>query len=201
MSEPAPERPVRDHDRAGSASPTLDPTRFRQLMSRVPTSVAVVTAMLTAETGEAEPVGMVIGTLTSVSLEPPLVGFFADEHSRTRRQLVSAGRVAFNLLTRDSSDITRAFARPVGGGRFDGVSWSTTAAGTPYLDDALLVIEGDIVSTTPTGDHQLVLVEVWTALAQRDVGGPMVFYAGELMGLQHDQDRQPVWQLGRYERR
>ncbi len=196
MRDPATDRSaVDDRTVELGASPTLDPTTFRELMSRVPTSVAVVTAM----TG-AEPVGMVIGTLTSVSLRPPLVGFFADEHSRTLQQLVSAERVAFNVLTRESGEITRAFARPVGS-RFDDVSWSTTAAGTPYLDEALLVIEGDIVSTSPAGDHRLVLVEVWTALALPDTSGPMVFYAGELMGLQHDQDRQPVWQLGRYERR
>lgn len=180
---------------ADQASPLLDPDRFRVLMSRVPTSVAVVTAM-----SHGEPAGMVIGTLTSVSLHPPLVGFFADETSRTLTQLVEAGRVAFNVLTRDAGAVTRAFARPIGD-RFAHVGWSRTDSGTPYLDDALLVIEGDIVSTTPTGDHRLVLVEVWSALALPDAGGPMVFYAQELMGLQHDPERQPVWQLGRYQRR
>lgn len=188
-------------DQGHPASPVLDPSRFRQLMSRVPTSVAVVTARLPGDPDRSGiPVGMVIGTLTSVSLQPPLVGFFADEQSHTLTQLLTAGRIAFNLLTRESSTIIRAFSRPIGE-RFDGLDWSTTTAGTPYLDDALLVIEGDIVSTTPTGDHRLVLVEVWSALALPDAGGPMVFYAGELMGLQHDTARQPVWQLGRYERR
>lgn len=182
-------------DEGTAASPLLDPARFRQLMSRVPTSVAVITA-----TVDQTPVGMVIGTLTSVSLEPPLVGFFADEKSHTLQQLLAAGRVAFNLLARESGPIIREFSRP-SAERFDGVDWSTTTAGTPYLDDALLVIEGDIVSTTPTGDHRLVLVEVWSALALPDDCGPMVFYAGQLMGLQHDANRQPVWQLGRYERR
>ncbi|HRW20108.1 MAG TPA: flavin reductase, partial [Dermatophilaceae bacterium] len=63
--------------------PTTDSGDYRALMARVPTSVVVVATMV-----EGAPIGMLVGTFTSVSLQPKLVGFLADLGSRTVHQLL-----------------------------------------------------------------------------------------------------------------
>ncbi|MGH7657656.1 MAG: flavin reductase family protein, partial [Gemmatimonadales bacterium] len=51
------------------SAPAVDSAEFRRLLGRFSTGVAIVTA--TDEDGN--PAGMTVNTLTSVSLEPPLV--------------------------------------------------------------------------------------------------------------------------------
>ena len=55
--------------------------QFRKVLGTYPTGVCAVTG--TAPDGS--PLGMVIGTFTSVSLDPPLVGFLADKRSLSWR--------------------------------------------------------------------------------------------------------------------
>lgn len=50
----------------------IDPGLLRETLGQYPTGVAVVTAV--AEDGS--PVGMVVGTFSSVSMSPPLIAFF-----------------------------------------------------------------------------------------------------------------------------
>jgi flavin reductase (DIM6/NTAB) family NADH-FMN oxidoreductase RutF len=52
----------------GGPATTDDPVHYRRALGHVPTSVAVVTA--SARSG---PVGMTVGSFTSVSLDPPLI--------------------------------------------------------------------------------------------------------------------------------
>lgn len=51
-----------------AAANTFDPRDFRDVMGHYPTGVVVVTGMV-----DDAPVGMVVGTFSSVSLDPPLV--------------------------------------------------------------------------------------------------------------------------------
>jgi flavin reductase (DIM6/NTAB) family NADH-FMN oxidoreductase RutF len=55
----------------------IEAATFRQVLGNYPTGVAAITAM----TADGVPVGMVVGTFTSVSLDPPLVGFLPDKKS------------------------------------------------------------------------------------------------------------------------
>ena len=60
------------------ATAGFDPGVFRKMMGKVPTSVSVVTSI--DQTGGLA--GMVVGTFTSVSLEPALVGFLPSKRKR-----------------------------------------------------------------------------------------------------------------------
>ena len=50
---------------------------FRHVLGHVPTGVVAITA------DNGGPVGMTVGSFVSISLEPPLVGFFVDRGSST----------------------------------------------------------------------------------------------------------------------
>ncbi|MFF9803100.1 flavin reductase family protein, partial [Streptomyces rochei] len=71
-----------------------DAADYRHALGHVPTSVAVVTA--SARSGL--PVGMTVGSFTSVSLDPPLIAFFVDRSSKTWPRLYEASRFGVNIL-------------------------------------------------------------------------------------------------------
>lgn len=64
-------------DQGPAVSAALDPAAFREVMGHYPTGVAVVTGF----DGD-QPVGMVVGTFSSVSMDPPLVAFMPEAASR-----------------------------------------------------------------------------------------------------------------------
>ncbi|MGO4586750.1 flavin reductase family protein [Arthrobacter sp. 2RAF6] len=106
-------------------------------MKYVPTPVAIVTAMT-----DEGPVGMTVGSFTSVSLSPTLVTFFVDVSSTTWPRLKAALSFTINILGHDKGDLCRAFSRR-GADRFDGVDWSLNENenGNPALADASVSLD------------------------------------------------------------
>ena len=84
----------------------MEPGRFRHVVGHFPTGVVVVTAMH----GEAGPVGMAVGSFTSVSLDPPLVAFLPDRSSTSFPKIRDVGSFCINVLADDQEHLCRAFA-------------------------------------------------------------------------------------------
>src|SRR5690606_12529498 len=64
--------------RVTEAAPAFDAKQFRTVLGHFPTGVTIVAGI-----HEGEPVGFTIGSFTSVSLDPPLVGFLPMKDSET----------------------------------------------------------------------------------------------------------------------
>ena len=62
----------------GPDSTAFDSAHFRQVLGHFPTGVTIITGMA----GDV-PAGFTIGSFTSVSLDPPLVGFLPQVNSDT----------------------------------------------------------------------------------------------------------------------
>lgn len=172
-SFPEPPTPIR----RGAAPRTgeIDPGCFRQVLGSYPTGVVVVTAM-----HENEPVGMAVGTFTSVSLSPALVGFFAQASSTTWPRIREAGAFCVNILGEEHHDVCRRFATR-GADKFGSLGWSPGTSGAPVLDDALSWIDCRLERVDEAGDHFLVLGRVLDLSAQQ-TGGPLIFYRGNYGG-------------------
>jgi 3-hydroxy-9,10-secoandrosta-1,3,5(10)-triene-9,17-dione monooxygenase reductase component len=148
---------------------------FRHALRRFPTGVVAITAH------DGEPVGLAIGSFVSISLEPPLVGFFFDNASTTGPRIEEAGRFAVNVLGEQHAALCQRFA-VTGVDRFAGVAWTSGVVDAPLLDDALAWIECDIADVIQAGDHRLVVGHV----RRVDIGQearPLVFFGGELAAL------------------
>ena len=87
-------------------SESIDPKFFRQVMGQVPTVVTVVTAMV-----DQVPQAMVIGSFVSVSLDPPLAGFFCTTTSDTWQELRRAEVLGVNVLGAHQVDVSNACMR------------------------------------------------------------------------------------------
>jgi 3-hydroxy-9,10-secoandrosta-1,3,5(10)-triene-9,17-dione monooxygenase reductase component len=75
-------------------------------------------------------------SLTSVSLEPPLVSFCPSRSSLTWSRMRRAGRFGVNVLGRQHQRFV-ARATSAGADRFAGLNWEPGRGGVPLLTDAL----------------------------------------------------------------
>ena len=84
----------------------IDSLDFRHVMGCFATGVAVVTA----RDGALGTVGLTINSLTSVSLEPPLVLFCLDRAAHLHKALRRAEHFAVNFLAAGQENVSRHFA-------------------------------------------------------------------------------------------
>ncbi len=145
---------------------------FRHVMSLSPTPVTIVTART-----DQGPQGVVIGSFVSVSLDPPLIGFFVGRETRMWHPMKEAKAFCVNVLAEDQAALSRLFTTH-DIDRFAAAGWEETANGAPGLDGAVAWIEAMPYSVTPAGDHDLVLLEV-TGLRQGRHTGPLIYHRGQ----------------------
>ncbi|MEV0848651.1 flavin reductase family protein [Streptomyces sp. NPDC049954] len=150
----------------------VDATLFRETLGHYPTGVAVVTAV----TDEGAPDGMVVGTFSSVSLDPPLIAFFPASGSRSFARLRSASAFCVNVLASDQEPICRQIASRKEG-KFDGAGWRPGPLGSPILDGAVSWIECTFEEVREAGDHFIVLGRVQDLAVDRSAL-PLLFFQG-----------------------
>ena len=129
-----------------------DPRWFRQVLGQYPTGVCVVTAT-EPDGGRA---GFVVGSFTSVSLDPPLVAFFPDKSSTSWPRIHGAGRFCVNILSAEQEDVCRNFATRKQD-KFEGVACRDAESGSPIIEGVVAWIDCDLESVTEAGDHYIVL--------------------------------------------
>lgn len=153
-----------------------DPVEFRRILGHVPTAVSVITAL----TEDELPIGMVVGTFTSVSLDPPLVGFLPDKKSRTWPRIQAAGHFCANILTSDQAALCRQIAsKPQD--KFAGVDYRLSTHRLPVIANALASVECRIHAVNDAGDHYFVLGQVLKMEAVH-ASEPLLFFCGKYGG-------------------
>ena len=150
----------------------IDSERFRKVLGHYPTGISVVTAM-----SSDGPVGMVVGTFTSVSLDPPLVAFMPAKSSTSWPLIRDAGAFCANVLSAEQEELCRNFSKR-GGNKFEGVEWTPGASGSPVLDGVIAWVDCDIDQIVESGDHYIVIGRVRDLDIVQSVT-PLAFFRGE----------------------
>ena len=168
------------------------PTDFRRLMGRMPTGVAVVTALgrpsrkwdargeTTLDTN-LERHGMTVDSLTCASYDPPMVSFFADRSSATGRAVLASGRFGANVLGRGAEQTCYRFASP-GPDKFADEAVDDDAR-LPRVPGAVIWLECALESTIEAGDHTGFLGRVVSAEAPLPATSPLVYCRSRLGAL------------------
>ena len=156
-------------------TPAQDPAWFRKVLGSYPTGVCVITAT----DADGRPVGLTVGSFTSVSLDPHFVGFLPDRRSATWPLIAATGGFAVNVLASDQGDLCRQLASP--GDKFADVSWHLSAQGHPVIEGVVATVECRIHSVTDAGDHVFVLGLV-EALEVKRGADPLIFHRGRYGG-------------------
>jgi flavin reductase (DIM6/NTAB) family NADH-FMN oxidoreductase RutF len=151
----------------------IDPQLYRRTLGAFPTGVVIVTG----HDGEG-PQGLAIGSFTSVSLDPPLVGFLPDKGSSSWPKIEATGGFCVNILAADQLPICEAFASR-GGNKYGAVTWRPGQhTGSPIIDGGLAFIDCSIEQVIDAGDHWFVLGRVQELAIERDDVGPLLFFRG-----------------------
>ncbi len=151
----------------------IDPSLFRSVLGAWPTGVCVITSV----DAEGRRHGLVVGSFSSISLDPPLVGFFPDKRSSTWPSIALTGRFCVNVLGADQLELCKRFAARADD-KFAELAHGHSPSGLPVLDDAIAWIDCRIERVEDIGDHLLVVGEV-EALARREEGTPLLFFRGQ----------------------
>ena len=149
----------------------FDSAKFRQVLGHFSTGVTVITAAT-----EAGPVGLAVGSFSSVSLDPPMVAFFPDKGSSSWPKIEASGHFCVNILADTQEDVCRRFASRADD-KFAGLGWKPAGSGSPLLDGVLAWIDCDIDAVSEAGDHFSVMGRV-RDLGVSNEGAPLLFYRG-----------------------
>jgi flavin reductase (DIM6/NTAB) family NADH-FMN oxidoreductase RutF len=150
----------------------IDPGLFREVMGHYPTGVAVVTGR--ADDGEL--LAMVVGTFSSVSLDPPLVSFMPMKTSKTFARLQQCSSLCINILGGEQEELVSAIARRWEN-KFEGIDWFPSPSGDPVLADSVAWIDTRIAETVDAGDHWIALCAV-SDMAVPNPVAPLIFFQG-----------------------
>lgn len=161
---------------ATEADGTVDPLHFRNVMGQVPTCVTVVTAHVDG-TNHA----MVIGSFVSVSLDPPLAGFFCTSTSSTWAELQKADVLGVNVLGADQVEVSNNFMRAPEE-RFDGVDFELHE-GAPRVAGTTAWIRMTPNQVIDAGDHKFALCNVVDLELPEEQSEPVIFYGGSYRSL------------------
>lgn len=152
--------------------PEFDSRHFRRVLGHYPTGVTVVTARDPA----GQPVGLAVGSFSSVSLDPPLVAFMPDKSSSTFPKIREAGSFCVNVLGAEQESVCRSMSTK-GGDKFRGVDWRPASSGSPIIDGVVVWIDCDIETIVESGDHFIVVGRVRGLDIERG-HAPLLFFQG-----------------------
>jgi flavin reductase (DIM6/NTAB) family NADH-FMN oxidoreductase RutF len=150
-----------DAGRAASTGPydprVADADDLLAAMRRFASGIAVLTV-----DDERQPLGVTVGSLVSLSLEPPLVGVSVGVHSPLHTPLEATGEFALSLLAGDQARVAQHFAR---GGMpplalWTGVPVRAEVAGPPRIDGALAWLGCSVWAEYAAGDHTIFVARV-----------------------------------------
>jgi flavin reductase (DIM6/NTAB) family NADH-FMN oxidoreductase RutF len=141
---------------SGSDSPSeFDPRAYRSALGGFGTGVALVAARDAA--GNAH--GMIINSLTSVSLHPPIMLWCLANSSAAFGVFTQAEAFSLNILRSDDAEVAQRFSRK--GDRIipeDQVC--TMDTGAPVLTAAVASLDCRMRLRQPMGDHEVIYGDV-----------------------------------------
>ena len=146
---------------------------LRATMRLYPAGVCVVGAAT-----EMSRIAVTIGSLVSLSLEPPLVGLSVGLENALHELLRDAGAFGVSILRGHQADLAKRFARgmpPIA--VWEGIALRDGVTGAPLLADALGWIEARVVAEHRVGDHTFFVGEV-VAADQAEPGPALVYRLG-----------------------
>jgi flavin reductase (DIM6/NTAB) family NADH-FMN oxidoreductase RutF len=151
----------------------VEGVKLREVMRRYPFGVSVVTVDL-----DGERLGLTVASLSSLALEPPLVGISIARQAALHELLRAAGGFAVSLLGAGQVELAQHFARGVPPiAIWHGVEAFDSPRG-PLLAGALGWLECKLAAEHEAGDHTLFLGLVERVEAGAD-GPPLLRLGGE----------------------
>ena len=143
----------------------IDQSSLRAAFGAYVTGVTVVTA----RDAQGSPVGFTANSLTSVSLDPPLLLVCPGQFLSSFEVFSTCSHFAVSVLAADQQEVLDVFAR-FKGDRFARVRHSYDLHDVPVIDGAAAQFSCVTAKIIPAGDHVVLMGEVRDA-ARNDAAG------------------------------
>jgi flavin reductase (DIM6/NTAB) family NADH-FMN oxidoreductase RutF len=144
-------------------------------------SFATGVTVITAVREDGEPIGITANSMTSVSLDPPLLLWCIALTSSSTALFKLDTPFAVHVLAHEQRDLALHFARK-NRAKFDVDRHWRTNPHPPHIADVLCRFDCRVHALHPGGDHLIVVGEV-TRLALQP-GAPLTFHAGRFGALE-----------------
>lgn len=152
----------------------VDATTFRRVFRLHAAGLAVVA------TGGAAPVGFTANSVSSVSLDPPLVSFNISRSASSWPAVARSEYLSIHLLRAQQHALATTFAAS-GVDKFAAVSaWTRGPYGLAVLDDVLAWMAGKVHTRIEVADHAVVVAQIVRASVRP--GTPLVYHRGGYSG-------------------
>lgn len=158
---------------AQNDEPAVAPDTFRRLFRRHAAGVVIVTV----GAGSEPPVGFTASSLTSVSLDPPLLSIAVASTASAWPALQHQDSFVVNFLGSSHQALANRFAASNVDRFAPPTRWSRLPSGEPRLDDAAAWAQCRITERIPAGDHHLLLGLVVEG-AITDPSDPLLYHDG-----------------------
>jgi flavin reductase (DIM6/NTAB) family NADH-FMN oxidoreductase RutF len=124
---------------------------------------------------------MTASSLSSVSLNPPLILICIDHEAELHDVIVSAPEFVVNVLSSPQEMVARRFSDKHED-RFDGIGYQLSPEGLVLLDGVLAHVICERYAEYPGGDHTIVLGRVIGGATSK--GRPLLYYRGGYAALE-----------------
>ncbi|WP_322046502.1 flavin reductase family protein [Paraburkholderia sp. J67] len=141
--------------RRTASEPPIDKQHLKDLFSRVPAGVVVVTS----RTADGDLAGATVSSFSSLSFEPPLISLALSQRSKTLSAIVGHGHFAVHVVADSQRHIAMWFASDAAN-KFDSVDYQLTTNGVPLLKRFDTALQCKLESAQPAGDHQLLIARI-----------------------------------------
>jgi len=150
--------------------------QLRRAFGCFPSGVTAVCA----QSGDG-PIGLAASSFTSVSVDPPLVSVCMQHSSTTWPKLREQPRLGLSVLAEGQDEICAQLASKTGD-RFAGTDWFCSDDGAVFVHGATLWLDCTIHAEVPSGDHDIVLLQIHGVSADPDTS-PLVFHGSRFRRL------------------
>jgi flavin reductase (DIM6/NTAB) family NADH-FMN oxidoreductase RutF len=151
----------------------ISPSSFRQIMGCFATGITVVTTRGEQGVG----VGLTVNSLTSVSLDPPLVLFCLERQAQLYPVFKAAKLFAFNFLAEGQEAVSRHFADRHHNPRPKNL-WDKPQQGCPIMSGTLGWVVCRKQAVHRAGDHDIFVGEVLKLHKRSGHRDPLLYFHG-----------------------
>jgi len=148
---------------------------LRQCLGKFATGVAVVTCH-----GTGGPCGITANSLSSVSLEPPLLLWNIAKVSNSLQAYLDAEYFAINILSAEQQALSHHFAQS-DHTLFHNIDFELNANDVPLLPGTVACFECRTQQIHDCGDHYIIVGAVQSF--RSDDGDPLLFFGGKYVAI------------------
>ncbi|MBV9788061.1 MAG: flavin reductase family protein [Chloroflexi bacterium] len=158
--------------------PSVSAAAFRQAFGQLAAGVSIVTT----QDRDGQMLGMTATSVTSLSLDPPLLLVCVDNRTRTAAALTDDAPFVVQFLAQDQEALARQFASPAAD-KFANVAYRLTESGAPAIEGALATLECLPYALYPGGDHTIVVGRIVDVQVADIATSPLLYFQSRFLNI------------------